>query len=298
MASLRPHIRETRNGGAISRAVIGRISTLPTSLASAVAAGRARAGRVVALPAATIYLSAAMLAGGFIAGAIFSAQWQARSPGAIQASAPVTRQSGREIVAATIDRLEDEQTLLKGQIATLREELNEVQNGDVKRKSTLQDLNNEIARQRVASGMVALSGPGIVVTMDDSAAHSIPENEDPANYILHEYDLRDVLNTLWAAGAEAVSINGERIVSSTSLYCVGTTIICNATRLSPPYEVRAVGDPDALASALHGSTQMAKFNQRAEIYDLPVSIVAGADVAVPAYNGSFVFKYATVQGQQ
>ena len=107
-----------------------------------------------------------------------------------------------------------------------------------------------------------------------------------------------MLNTLWIAGAEAVSLNGERIVSSTSLYCVGTTVIANATRLSPPYEIHAVGDPQALDAALKGSPQMSKFNQRATIYDLPVSIVQNPDVQVPAYNGSFVFKYATVQGQK
>lgn len=244
-------------------------------------------------------LSGAFLVGGLAAGALIATQWQERSVTSISAaaSAPVTRQSDRGIVAATVSRLESEQARLKKQIADLRTQLNGVRDNDTSRKSALTDINNEITRQRNVSGMVALHGPGVIATLDDSAARTIPENEDPANYILHEYDLRDVLNSLWIAGAEAVSVNGERIVSSTSLYCVGTTIICNATRLSPPYEIRAVGDAQALAAALSGSPQMAKLNQRAQIYDLPITVEQTQDVLAPAYNGSFVFKYATVQVQ-
>ena len=52
-----------------------------------------------------------------------------------------------------------------------------------------------------------------------------------------------MLNLLWLAGAEAVSLNGERVVATTSIYCVGSTILVNDTRLSPPYEFLAIGDP-------------------------------------------------------
>ncbi len=196
-------------------------------------------------------------------------------------------------MVSTIGRLEDEQADLKKQIADLRSRLNEVQATEAKQKTSLSDINQQIEQQRMVSGMIPVHGPGITATFDDSAARSVPENEDPANYILHDYDLRDILNTLWAAGAEAIALNGERIVSNTSLYCVGTTVICNATRLSPPYEVRAIGEPEALGAALTGSPQMAKFNQRAQIYDLPVNVELNRDVQVPAYNGSLVFKYAT-----
>jgi uncharacterized protein YlxW (UPF0749 family) len=265
---------------------------------SAAVSGLGRVRRRMTAPIGTLWLSGALLVGGIAAGVFISTQWQARSASALSASSPVTRQSDRGIVAATISRLESEQASLKQRIADLRAQLGDIQGSDARRKTSLLDISNELSRQRMASGTIALTGPGITATFDDSTAHSIPENEDPANYILHEYDLRDVLNTLWIAGAEAISVNGERIVSNTSLYCVGTTIICNATRLSPPYEVRAIGDPQALAAALQGSPQMEKFNQRALIYDLPVKIEQSNDTLIPAYNGSFVFKYASVQGQK
>jgi uncharacterized protein YlxW (UPF0749 family) len=289
MASTQPHA--TQSAGQR----LGHILASPfTSAAASLGNVRRRLG----VPAGTLWLSGLLLLGGIAAGVFISMQWQARSASALGASSPVTRQADRDIVAATVSRLEEDQAKLKERIANLRNELSQAQNTDARRKTSLLDINNEISRQRIASGMLALQGPGIVATFDDSTARSIPENEDPANYILHEYDLRDMLNTLWAAGAEAISINGERIVSNSSLYCVGTTIICNATRLSPPYVVSALGDPEALAAALQTSPQMEKFNQRAIIYDLPISIQQSSDVTIPAYNGSFVFKYATVQGQE
>ena len=242
----------------------------------------------------TLMLSSLLLLGGIAAGALLSVTWQKSGTGTLSAlpSSPITRQSGREIVASTIARLEAEQAELKKQIADLRSRLNDLQSTEASRRTTLSELNQAIERQRMAAGLVAVHGPGIIATFDDSTDTSIPQNEDPANYIIHDYDLRDVLNTLWIAGAEAISVNGERVVDSTSLYCVGTTVICNATRLSPPYEVRAIGDPAVLAAALQGHPQMDKFNQRARIYDLPVTIEQKPDLLIPAYNGSFVFKYA------
>ena len=290
MVSFRSHTNGTVGRG------LGHIISAPFTSASA---SLANARKRMAIPMTTFMLSSAFLMGGVVAGVIISTHWQVgtASPPSASASAPITRQSDQGIVAATISRLESEQARLKNQIADMRTQLSAVQASDTQHKSTLSNINNEVARQRLAAGMVALHGPGVTVTLDDSTVRSIPENEDPANYILHDYDLRDVLNALWIAGAEAISVNGERIVSNTSLYCVGTTVICNTTRLSPPYEIQAVGESQALEASLRGSSQMEKLNQRAQVYDLPIKIDQSQDVLVPAYNGSFVFKYAKVNVQ-
>lgn len=263
--------------------------------ASGLRAALPRASRRVAGSLGMVWLSGALLLGGLALGMLVSTHWQSQGELTSSAGGPITRQSGREIVVSTIHRLEAEQSDFKKQISDLRSQVDTAQSSDAQRKTTLQDISSEIDHQQVAAGMVALHGVGVVATFDDSTAHAVPQNEDPAKYILHEYDLRDVLNTLWISGAEAISLNGERIVGNTSIYCVGTTIIVNSTRLSPPYEVHAIGDPGALSAALHGSPQMEKLNQRAQIYDLPIKIEQSQDVLVAPYNGSFVFKYARVQ---
>jgi uncharacterized protein YlxW (UPF0749 family) len=239
-------------------------------------------------------LSITLLVGGMMGGALLSTQWQAQPDANLAVSSPITRQSEPEIVAATIGRLEAEQAELKGRIADMRRRIGELQSS-AQGASALQDVNGRIEQARIASGMTALVGQGIVATLNDSTASSVPPSEDPANFIIHDYDLRDVLNALWAAGAEAISLNGERLVTTSSLYCVGTTILCNATRLSPPYEVRAIGDPEALEAAVRGAPQMEKLNQRAVIYDLPITVERSDNVEVPAYNGSVVFRHAEVE---
>lgn len=231
-----------------------------------------------------------LLASGIGLGVLISVQWQSQ----LQLTGPALQQSNSEIVAVTIQRLEAEQSDLKRRLADLRSELDTARTGEHGNRATLQELSAEIDRERIVAGMVALQGPGVVAGFDDSTARSVAPGEDPANYILHDYDLRDILNALWIAGAEAISLNGERIVSNSSLYCVGSTILCNTTRLSPPYVIHAIGDPAALEAALYGSPQMEKFNQRAEIYDLPVEIKQHPSVEIPAYSGFFDFRDAEV----
>jgi uncharacterized protein YlxW (UPF0749 family) len=237
-----------------------------------------------------IVLSFCLALLGILGGLALSMQWQVRSasnqPG-------VTRQGSDKVaVVQTIARLESEQADLKRQVTELRDKLATLQNDVANRRANLAGITDALDRERVASGMMPLEGTGIVASYNDSASQVINPNEDPANYILHDYDLRDVLNALWAAGAEAISVNDERITANTSLYCVGTTIICNATRLSPPYVITAIGSPDDLEAALRSSAQVEPLNQRALIYDLPIEIRKEAKVTVPAYKGGYLFHYA------
>jgi uncharacterized protein YlxW (UPF0749 family) len=234
-----------------------------------------------------VVLSFCLVLVGIVWGLALSMQWQAPT------GQPLARGgSDKASVAQTIAQLEGEQADLKRQVGDLRAQLGTLQTDAANRKANLADVHQALDQEQVTAGQVALAGPGIVATYRDSTSPAISPNEDPANYILHDYDLRDVLNTLWATGAEAISVNGERIMSNTSLYCVGTTIICNATRLSPPYVINAIGPGDDMEAALRSAPQMEPLNQRALIYDLPIDIRKDGKVAVPAYNGGYVFRYA------
>ncbi len=278
MAHLRPHT--TRH----NLAWVAHL--FATSLHSAAAS--ATTLRIQAVkPLGMFWVSAALFIGGVAVGVLVSAQWQ---PSAATASS--TRPSS---LASTIARLEQEQADLEQQVASLQSQLGSAQGAASIRKANLLQIHKELDRARIASDATPMHGPGVVARLDDSAAPLVPADEDPSNYIIHDYDLRDILNTLWIAGAEAVSLNGERITSTTSLYCVGSTIVCNVTRLSPPYEIHAIGDPNTLEDALHNSPQMAKFSQRAEIYDLAVKVEQRQDVQVRAHKDPMVFKYSNTQ---
>jgi uncharacterized protein YlxW (UPF0749 family) len=210
----------------------------------------------------------------------------------------VTAEEGsREAAAQTIKQLENEQADLKKQIADLRAQTASLQKTSGSGGTTLQEIGNELERQKQLAGMVPLVGRGVKVTLDDSATTKIPASDDPNLYIVHEYHLRDVLNLLWQAGADAVSLNGERIVATTSVYCVGSTILVNDTRLSPPYEFLAIGEQPALEAALNDGANLQSLRGRVRTYGVQFGVSRAAQLTIPAYSGSLGVKYATLGGK-
>jgi uncharacterized protein YlxW (UPF0749 family) len=214
-----------------------------------------------------------------ILGVYLAAQWQSKPRRA--AAAPEYR---REVATATIQRLEAEQADLKGQIAALRGQLARAQQSNDD-QSELGRLSADLEREKMLAGTVPVHGVGVRLVLDDSSVKTIPPKEDPELYIVHEYQLRDIVNLLWSAGAEAISINGERVVEPTSIYCVGSTILVNDTRTSPPYEFLVIGDQARLEGALGDAANLKALKSRIKLYGLQFTIQRQREVAVAAYTG-------------
>lgn len=200
--------------------------------------------------------------------------------------------SSRQIGATTIHRLEEEQTSLKRQIAQLRVQIQEQEQAAALRRTNVGDLPAVVEAERVAAGLVALKGAGLKLVTDDTTLKTIAPTEDANRYIIHEYELRDIVNVLWAAGAEAISINDERLVTNSSIYCVGTTILVNNTRMSPPYEIRAIGDVVALEDTLGDANVLRSFKESVTRHNLVFSVSRQRELTVPAYSGGFNRRYA------
>lgn len=223
-----------------------------------------------------------------ILGVYLAAQWQSRPR---PTTAPEYR---REIAAQTIQRLEAEQADLKKRIADLRSTLAARQQDAAAGRADLAHLSAELDSQKLVAGTVPVHGPGVRIMLDDSSMKTIPPKEDPAMYIVHEYQLRDVANALWAAGAEAISINGERVVGPTSIYCVGSTILVNDTRTSPPYEFLVVGEPVQLEAALSDAANLKALKSRVKVYGLQFGVTRLKDLLVPAYAGGLDVRHVTL----
>jgi uncharacterized protein YlxW (UPF0749 family) len=221
-----------------------------------------------------------------ILGVYLAAQWQSKPRRA--AAAPEYR---REVATATIQRLEAEQVDLKKRIADLRGELAKAQQSN-DAESDLGRLSADLEREKLLAGTVAVSGAGLRLVLDDSSVKSIPPKEDPALYIVHEYQLRDVVNVLWSADAEAIAINGERVVEPTSIYCVGSTILVNDTRTSPPYEFLVIGDQPRLEAALGDAANLKALKSRIKLYGLQFTAQKQRDLALPAYAGGLDVRVA------
>jgi uncharacterized protein YlxW (UPF0749 family) len=205
----------------------------------------------------------------------------------------VMEPSIRSVSAETILHLEEEQRYLKDSIKSLREQVAVEQREAAARRSQLTGLSSEIEAQKLAAGFTPLRGPGVRVTLDDSQSRSVPVGTDPNLLLVHDYDLRDVVSILWANGAEAIAINGQRLVINTSIFCVGTTILVNDTRLSPPYVVDAIAPPNVI-TVLNQPTVMERFKTLSRRYGLPFGVTAIEDTAIPAFDGHLNVRFAGV----
>jgi uncharacterized protein YlxW (UPF0749 family) len=217
---------------------------------------------------------------GAFLGLFLVAQWQS------QANRPTDTASRPAFTLDTIQRLEAEQTQLKQQISQLRAEDALVQQQESRSASAIARIGDDVAMQRAIAGTVPLSGPGIQILLDDSHSHTLLPSDSPDDYIVHEYQIRDIVNLLWGAGATGIAVNGERFVNSTSVYCVGTTILINDTRTSPPYQIIAVGDVDRLQSAFDDGNALRDLKDRVQAFGIILNIEKTGTFTLPAFDGS------------
>ena len=155
----------------------------------------------------------------------------------------------------------------------------------------LAEIATSLEVQRLQAGLVPVEGPGVRVELDDSA-REVPSNVDPNLLIVHDYEIRDVVNLLWAAGAEAIAVSGERVAANTAIYCVGSTILVNDTRLSPPYVIEAIGPPDKLYGAVTQALSLVKLKEVVERYGVQLKVSRVDALRLPAYTGEIRAQYA------
>ena len=207
------------------------------------------------------------------------------------ASVPASRDTS---IQQTITRLETEQTQLKKQIAELRAQAETEQQQVSKSQTAAASLSAALNAQRAFAGTVPLEGSGVEIVLDDSSMPRISPNDDPDNYLVHEYQIRDVANVLWGAGAAGIAVNGERFVNSTSVYCVGSTILINDTRTSPPYHIIAVGNPTAIQQALRDSANLSDLKARVTTYGLVMKVEKVGSFTLPVFDGSIEMKHTGI----
>lgn len=147
---------------------------------------------------------------------------------------------------------------------------------------------------QMKAGMVAVSGPGIIVTIDDSRV-AAKTGENPNLYLIHDDDLLRVVNELRAAGAEAISINGQRLIATSEIRCAGPTLSVNNVRSAPPYEISVIGDSKNLVNALNMRGGVV---ETLKVWGIMLDIKKVDEIIVPAYKGSFQFKYGRAVEQE
>jgi uncharacterized protein YlxW (UPF0749 family) len=142
-----------------------------------------------------------------------------------------------------------------------------------------ENLLSDLERIRIMAGFTEVRGPGIILTLDDKPGFDILT--DSLNSIVHDGDVRHAFDLLRSSGAAAFAVNGLRITNASYISCIGTTILCNQQRMTPPYIIMALGNPTALAAAIREDPAFAD-RQTAEI-GLQVKMEEKPEVIIPPF---------------
>jgi uncharacterized protein YlxW (UPF0749 family) len=202
---------------------------------------------------------------------------------------------GRLTDLASVVRAErDEAAELTAQAATLNAEV-EALSAELGDRSVGR-VQDEIATLVDPAGLTEKTGPAVQVTLDDAPEESrLAYEGNPNDLVVHQQDIQAVANAMWNAGAVAVTIQGQRLISTTGIKCEGNQVTLHGIPYSPPYVIVGIGDPAALEAELTTDPILATYRDYTEIAGGGVSWdMARLESAVaPAYEGLLDLTYAT-----
>ncbi len=177
-----------------------------------------------------------------------------------------------------LEQVQKERIELHEKLKRLEEEtdniIRELVRDDNPMVNELLNLRKEL---QFKSGLTDVKGKGVVITLNDAPAR---EGVDPSELIIHDSDIMAILNDLKAAGAQAISINDERILATSKQLCTGPTILINRNRYPVPYIIKAIGDPDILYAAMEESEAVVIMR----VYNIRVDIVREQEIIVYRYE--------------
>ncbi|ACV61946.1 protein of unknown function DUF881 [Desulfofarcimen acetoxidans DSM 771] len=216
---------------------------------------------------------------GVIMGLLLTIQFRATQQ--VKMNVPVQR--AKEI-STQLEKVRSDREGLKLKVEKLRKDLDQMAQGP-----QLSEQKSKLEAARIEAGVSNVAGRGVRVTLNDSNVALQPD-ENPNLYVLHDEDVLKVLNELKSSGAEAISINDQRLLATTEVRCVGPTILVNKTkRLAPPFTIYAIGDPVTMENALK---MRGGVIESLKIWGIQVNVEKQDRVVIDAYSGTVSYKYA------
>jgi uncharacterized protein YlxW (UPF0749 family) len=179
-------------------------------------------------------------------------------------------------------------TLLAQQLTRVREDVDRVSSMSNEDSS----LQPELERQAEAAGLRPVKGPAVTVTLDDAPDSVAADGIDADLLVVHQQDIQAVVNALWSGGAEAMTIQGQRVISTTGVKCVGNTVVLHGIPYAPPYVISAIGDQRRLQNALRDSSFVQIFQQYVDAYGLVYEERLTARAQFPPHQGSLELQHA------
>ncbi|MEG0072895.1 MAG: DUF881 domain-containing protein [Clostridia bacterium] len=172
-----------------------------------------------------------------------------------------------------------------------RKIVEEYKNNSSTNDSLIKSLSDENNAYAALSGAKSVVGEGIVVVVDDSKKQPT-DNLEQSSLVVHDSDLLALINELKASGAEAISINGNRVLSTTAIRSAGALIIVNDNKIGPPFEIKAIGNSQYLESAINLKGGVA--DSLKSSYGIQIKVEREKQIVIEKYSKTLNFKYATI----
>lgn len=146
---------------------------------------------------------------------------------------------------------------------------------------TIELLQNELSQLNIISGLTQVTGKGLIITVKD--AETLNPLYLAEDQIVHDNDLLQIVNELRAAGAEAISINNQRLTSVSAIRCVGPSILVNDVKIGGPFVIKAIGNVDYLYSGINLSGGVVDIMRK---YGISIEVERSENVTIPKYEGT------------
>ena len=174
------------------------------------------------------------------------------------------------------------------EIENLDKELEKQIDQATEKNSSLEEAQNQIQEGNKIIGTTDVTGPGVIITLSDSKLDPTTVL-NPSDLLLHDIDVLSIINELKNAGAEAISINDQRVVSTTSIQCGGAIININGERVGSPFTIKAIGLPENLANLDRPQGYLDILRDK---YQIGAELKKSNNISIPKYSGVINFKYA------
>ncbi|MBF7083220.1 DUF881 domain-containing protein [Desulfallas sp. Bu1-1] len=192
-----------------------------------------------------------------------------------QMPAGIPTDRAKEIIAE-LKQVNREKENLTREIGDLEYKLEQLNRG---KSEAMLALESELKKVRMSAGLVTVNGPGVEVVLDNP---ELQESQVPPELsVIQDQDLLSLVNELWGAGAEAISINGQRIVATSEIRLAAPFININTTRVVPPYQVLAIGNPETLAENLELPGGLLEYFRD---MGFQVTVEKHDELTIPAYS--------------
>lgn len=183
-----------------------------------------------------------------------------------------------EDLSAQLNGITGERDALSQKVASINQQLEDIRNSD----KAMADLQKDLQLANMVGGLYPVEGPGVSITMVDSPA-SMQTGETSNGSIVNVLDILRLVNELRASGAEAITVNDQRITAMSEIYWSGSMIMVNQNRIAPPFHIQAIGNPNMLES---GMSLKGGYLETLKFHGVQIDLKKTDKIKMPAFNGS------------